>query len=210
MLGEIKKKIIWRIRKFRLKNKTFTIISDNCWGGFIYKNLDLKFNTPFIGLFIFSEDYINLLKNLDNIIYKKLEFIDPNESKYKLELKNNGTLGKYPIGILNKDVEIHFLHYKNEDEAREKWEKRVKRINKDNLLIKFCDRDCCTEELIEEFDKLNYKNKICFTAKDYPKLNSTILFEEFNGEECVSNEWNFYDKYIDIIKVLNNLKSNKN
>lgn len=205
MFVETKKKIIWRIRKFRLKNKTFTIISDNCWGGFIYKNLNLKFNTPFIGLFIFSEDYINLLKNFDDIIYTKLEFMDPNNSKYKSELENNGTLGKYPIGVLNKDIEIHFLHYENENEAKEKWEKRVKRINKNNLLIKFCDRDCCTKELIEEFDKLNYKNKLCFTAKNYPKLNSTITFEEFSGEECVNNEWNFYDKYIDIIKVLNNL-----
>lgn len=202
---QIKKKFIWKLRRIRLRNKKITIISDNCWGGFVYKALNLKFNTPFIGLFIFSEDYIDLLKNFDNIIYSKLEFIDANKSKYKNQLIDNGTFGKYPIGILSKRVEIHFLHYKNEEEAREKWEKRVKRIDKDNLLIKFCDRDCCTTNLIEEFDRLSYKNKICFTAQNYPKLRSTIFLKECSQEECVSNEWEIYDKYIDIIKILNNL-----
>lgn len=72
---------------------------------------------------------------------------------------------EYPIGLIANDIEIHFIHYKDEDEAYAKWSRRVKRINWDNLIVKFCDRDQCTEDLIRRFDKLPYSHKVCFTAK---------------------------------------------
>lgn len=57
-------------------------------------------------------------------------------SKYK---PNNIT---YPIGKL-EDLEIHFLHYKTENEAREKWERRTLRMleetNRGNYYFKLCD-----------------------------------------------------------------------
>lgn len=34
---------------------------------------------------------------------------------------------RYPIGRI-KDVDIHFLHYENEEEAYEKWNKRKERM----------------------------------------------------------------------------------
>lgn len=190
--------------RIMLKNRDFTIISNNCWGGFIYKKFNLEYKTPFIGLFIFSEDYIRMLKNFD-VIDNELKFIQASDSKYKNELLKSNTFNKYPIAKLDDDVEIHFLHYKTECEAREKWNKRVKRINKDNLLIKFSDRDLCTDILIEEFEKLPYKNKICFTAKQYQGLNSVIQLKEFKDKSCVENEWNYYEKYINIVDKLNSL-----
>lgn len=78
-----------------------------------------------------------------------------------------------------------------------------------NLLVKFCDRDLCSEELINEFDKLDFKNKLCFTANEYANAD-TIVFKEFNGKECIENEWKYYEKYIDIVEVLNSLKTESN
>lgn len=48
----------------RIEDRNFTIISNNCWGGELYKELNLAYNTPFIGLFIYAPCYIKMLKNL--------------------------------------------------------------------------------------------------------------------------------------------------
>lgn len=212
LLEEIKKVLLLAIRKIRgeylktkLKNKEFTIVSNNCWGGFVYQKFNLKYNTPFVGLFLFAPDYINLLKNFEDIIHNELIFINAYDSRYKENLIENGTLNKYPIGKLSDNIEIHFLHYNSIEEARNKWNSRVKRINMDNLLVKFSDRDLCSEKLILEFEKLEFKNKLCFTAKEY-KNTSAIAFKEFYGKECIEEEWKYYENYVNIIDVLNSLK----
>lgn len=48
------KRILGNINKIGLKNKCFTIISNNCWGGFVYQKFNLQYRTPFVGLFIFA------------------------------------------------------------------------------------------------------------------------------------------------------------
>lgn len=203
-LENIKGRLYQFYRKSKLRNKDFTIISNNCWGGFVYQLFELKYNTPFIGLFLFAPDYIELLNNFNEVINNELIFIKANQSKYKNTLKEYGTYGKYPIGKLNNDIEIHFLHYNTEKEAITKWNERVRRINFDKLLVKFCDRDLCTDELIKEFNNLKFKNKICFTAKEYD-YDCTVKLDECEGMQYVEEEWQYYGKYVDIIKILNSL-----
>ena len=41
-------------RKARIKNKEITIISNNCWGGFMYQSCGLQYNTPLIGLYFYA------------------------------------------------------------------------------------------------------------------------------------------------------------
>jgi len=67
---------------------------------------------------------------------KSLRFIPTNKSKYydKIKLLKKDS---YPIGILGDDIEIHFLHFSNAEEVLEKWTRRKKRMNYQNLLIKF-------------------------------------------------------------------------
>lgn len=189
-----------------MQNKDFTIISNNCWGGFLYQRLGLQYKTPFIGLYLFAPDYIEFLQDFKKNINSELKFIEANESKYKKILIENETFGKYPIGIINNKIEIHFLHYESNEEASEKWKKRIKRINIKNMLVKFSDRDLCNPDLINRFDKLPFKNKICFTSKEYSDLDSVVVLDEFKDKECVENEWDYCYKYIDIIKMLNDLE----
>lgn len=202
--NNLKKKIYKIYIRSKLKRKNFTIISNNCWGGFVYQHFGLKYNTPFIGLFLFAPDYIDLLKNFKEVITNRLTFISAEKSKYKETLQLYGTYDKYPIGVLNEDIEIHFLHYKTEKEALEKWNERVERINYNKILFKFCDRDLCTDELIKEFDRLKFKNKICFTSNNF-SYDSVVKLEECSGLPCVENEWQYYGKYVDIVKVINSL-----
>ena len=56
-------------RNKKLKNKNFTIISNNCWGGMIYESYNLRKDSPTIGLFIMPKDYIKFIKNLKKYFY---------------------------------------------------------------------------------------------------------------------------------------------
>jgi uncharacterized protein (DUF1919 family) len=113
-----------------------------------------------------AEDYIKFIYNIKDYINLTLEFIEPSKTKYIDYFKNHNKFGEYPIGKLG-DIEIHFLHYKSEKEAFQKWNRRVKRINWNKVIFKFNDQNLCTPELIEKFSKLQVQNKICFTSKEY-------------------------------------------
>ena len=164
--------------RLKIKNYDFTIISNNCWGGYVYKKYGLPYNTPFVGLYLFSPDYIHLLRNFEEVILNPLTFINAEESKYKDILIDAERLNQYPIARLTDDIEIHFLHYASQEEAEQKWNRRVKRIKFDNLLVKFSDIYLCTDDLIYEFDTLTFKNKLCFTSKEFNDCNSVIFFKE--------------------------------
>ena len=160
----IKKTSIFR--RSKINNTNFTIISNNCWGGFVYQSYGLEYNTPTIGLFFMAEDYIKFAKNTKYYIECKLKFVDPKESKWAEDLNGTHKFGEYPIGILD-DIEIHFLHYKSEKEVLDNWKRRLGRINWNKVLYKFNDQNLCTNEDIKKFSELPYKNKICFTSKEY-------------------------------------------
>ena len=87
MKKRLRKVLTW-VRRVGLKGKNFTIVSNNCFAGFIYQKFGIEYNTPFIGLFILAPDYIELLKNFNDLINKKLVFINGDESKYKDYLIN--------------------------------------------------------------------------------------------------------------------------
>lgn len=189
--------------KKKLKNNNFTIISDNCWGSKIYKDFNVRYNTPFVGLFIYSPCYIKLLKNLDYYLQSKLYFVE--ESRYTINTEFRKQKW-YPIGVLRNEIEIHFLHYKSEAEAENKWMRRKKRMNMDNIFIEFSDKELFTEELLKEFDKLPFKHKVCFTAKNYPSISCAVQLKEYEDDGCIGNIYE--DSYIvkrhfDIVDWLN-------
>lgn len=74
-----------RYRK-RLKNTNVTLITSNCAGGIIYHWLGLKFNSPFINLWLTNDDYIRALENFDDFINTPI-----------LECKTENV--DYPVGI---------------------------------------------------------------------------------------------------------------
>ena len=117
-----------------------------------------------------------------------------------------GSNPSYPIGVLGDDIEIHFLHYHSEQEAREKWERRVERINWDRLFISFSERDLCTPQHIAQFDALEFPRKVCFTANEYPDLSSTVWLKNYKGQGEVGDLYRDYKvvmKQFDIARWLN-------
>lgn len=189
-----------------LKNKNFVIVSNNCWGGEIYKWYNKPYNSPFVGLFIYSPCYLKLLSNFNHYILQNLIF--QKKSNYFNEKVN------YPIAKLN-DIEIHFLHYKSKQEAEEKWKRRAKRMleekNLDNYYFKTCDMYNSNQDILNEFHKLPYKNKVSFGIKNYASLKGKnhIKIEEVDkkSKNHVPNGVKLYKLtflYFDITKWLNN------
>ena len=135
------------LRRKKLRNKDFTIISNNCWAGFIYQKYGLQYKTPTIGLFFIGNDYIKFCKKLKYYVNQDLKFISFSESKNYDLIKGDR---EYPIARLD-DIEIYFMHYKTKKEAKEKWYRRCKRINYDSLIFKVSQREGFTKQDMEEF-----------------------------------------------------------
>lgn len=201
---EIRERIcnpLWGGRRFRKIHKVpFTIISNNCWGGHVYRYFAQPYDSPTVGLFFYSDEYIRFLSNIKKYIGEELKFIPIESSRYYDDLQKKNLL-HCPIGLL-ADVEIVFMHYKTQEEAKEKWTRRASRIHWNNLIIKMTQQNLCTEHHMKVFDKLPYKKKIIFTSDDY-KLESQIIFTECMGKGEVVNDTLNFRRYVDLIKLIN-------
>lgn len=168
--------------KRKHENKDFTIVSSNCTGGKIYEILDIEYNTPFIGLFIMEPCFIKLALDFDKKISNNLRFVK--NSKYHNLIKNIYPTG-YPIALLD-DIEIHFLHYESESEAQEKWERRLRRINFENLNFILTDQKLFAPSLLSPFDKVAQK-KILLTSRTLNNPKSSIRIEPYGKVASISN-----------------------
>lgn len=208
-------------QRTKIDDEDFTIISNNCWGGTVYESYNLRKNSPTVGMFFMAEDYIRFLVNLREYLCGKLTFINPQKSKWRQEVEVDSRFGKYPVGLLEisrghyESIEIFFLHYHSEQEAKEKWERRVQRINWDRLLVKFNDQNGCKEEHIENFIKLPYTNKLFITGRIWEE--SQNYAKELRGGFIYVKQWPKGDfirasfepigrnKYLDLNCLINNL-----
>ena len=199
---EFLNKALGKFRRHKLLNQNFTIISNNCWAGHVYRFFGLPYQTPTIGLYFFSEDYLKFVFNLKYYLSQDLVFISYKNSKYRRILEERGGENiRCPIGVLG-DIEIIFLHYKSCQEASEKWNRRKERIIWDNIFIKFSQQNLCSEGLIRKYDTLPIKNKIIFVTRDY-KIKSQIIFSKYKNHNEVANDITYFRKYVDLISWIN-------
>ena len=166
----------------KLRNKDFSLIASNCNGAFILHDLGLKFNSPFVNLWIKPKHYVQLLSNLELYMNTDLEFIEEEEINY-------------PVGKL-LNVIIYFQHYSSSEEALEKWNKRKERIDYNNLFVMFTERDGCTYSDLLAFDALPFKEKVVFTKKIYPEIKSSVYIKGFENEDEVGNLFEYMPKKI--------------
>lgn len=195
------------IRRKKISNPDFTIISNNCWAGFVYQSYGLPYETPTIGLFFMADDYIKFISDLKKWTSASLSFIDPESSSSKMFFQNDPRFGSYPIGTLEGEIEIHFLHYHSPEEAAEKWRRRCERINWDRLLVKFNDQNGCTEEHIKKFEELPLKNKLCFSVNSYPQYKSVITIRAPKSHSFIraSYEPFGHSKYLNLDQIIDQL-----
>jgi len=180
--------VIYRIK--RIKSRNFSVIASNCTGTLPYRFLDVPYNTPTINLFFMAPDYMRFIKRLDYYLSLPLTFRD--HSRYPEAEEVRKKQGMHPIGVLD-DIEIHFMHYQSEADAKRKWNRRKKRINPEHLVFAFTDKDLCTPDLLKEFDELPYRNKFVFTANPHHYLKHCIAVPDFAGQTEIGDAYTNYD-----------------
>lgn len=131
------------------------VVSNNCWGYCYCKHVwRIPYNTPFVGVFLFPEDFLSLLEN-PMTLFEEEPYID-------YESKHGGTKW-HPVIHYNK-FEIQCVHETRPEVMLETWKRRVQRMPRDpsEWRIKFDDRDGCTMDHVERFAALPYRRKILF------------------------------------------------
>ncbi|WP_426350915.1 DUF1919 domain-containing protein [Alloiococcus sp. CFN-8] len=158
-----KNNLIIKKARVALKSKDFTIISQNCIGGVFYHDMGMELLSPTINLFFKAEDFVRFVLNLE--YYMNLEI----EMHWEEE---------YPVGLLG-DISIYFMHYKTCREAKENWQKRVKRINYDRIIVFSTDRESFTDSVFREWTKVQYPKILLTAVKRYAKEEESVLFKEY-------------------------------
>ena len=167
--------------KIRLKNKNFTLIANNCNGSLICHDLGIRYNSPFVNLYLEPKEFIKYLSNMEYYNNCDIKFIKEKDRDY-------------PVGILD-DIKIYFVHYNTNKEAEEKWNERKSRINLENLFVLMAERDECTMEDLIAFDNLSYENKIVFTHLPYDNIKSSFYIKGFENDKQVGECFRFKNRY---------------
>lgn len=190
-INKIQRIFINRRLKSRLQNHGMTVISANCVGAFILHDLNEPFNSPFVNLYLSPNDFVRYLQNIEFYQRQSLTFIQSEKP--------------YPVAKL-ADLKVHFMHYRNSQEAQQKWLARSARMNLDNLFIMMTDKDDTQGIAYEDlaaFDQLPFKNKVVFTRKPYPEFKSAFYIKGFEKQNQVGDlftfsGWNgvkYYDQF---------------
>ena len=135
------------------KQTARSVICNNCVGAMILHDFGLKFNSPFVNLFIEPDDYIELLSNIKYYLSDQTD------------LKDISQQSPYPIGLLNNRIKIHFLHYKSFEDAKSKWINRCRRLNFSDLYVIFVQQKGWNTSHLKAFQTLNFEHKIMLVNK---------------------------------------------
>jgi uncharacterized protein (DUF1919 family) len=121
--------------------------------------------SPFKNLWLESEDYLRVLGNLQHYMECDLIFLE-----YACD---NHSKAHYPVMKLD-DVKVYCNHDTDSEAAAEKWNRRRKKINYDNILIEMSTED---PDIMERFLALpQYEKKICFVPFETDKENAYQLY----------------------------------
>ncbi len=191
---------ICRYYKDKLNNQDISIFCNNCVGAVMAHDLGLQFKSPFVNLWLYPKDYIKFCENINHYINCSLIFITPCEQKIS-----------YPVAKLD-DITIYFQHYHTNEEARQCWEKRKKRINKNAIRCILIERDGCTKEDLIRFSKLPYPTA-SLVHLPMPDIKDTHYIRGFENNNELGDTipyrigqylgYRYYDDF-DFVKFFNN------
>jgi uncharacterized protein (DUF1919 family) len=160
------------------------IISANCLGGHIYRDLlHVKYDNPFIWTRIDSDSFIHLLENYENINFNNFVLIKESnklenfriiiEDKIKIQFTHH-KFDKNSIKPTVKNVDVYYN--KIWEYIVEKYESRIKRLSKTIDLVAVDDWS----------DNINVYRilEIC-KNKNYPLFICTNRLPEINTEKII-------------------------
>lgn len=188
------------VRRMKLNRADFTVISNNCWAGSVYRYFGLPYLSPTAGLYFFASDYIKFVSNLQHYVNSELEFVSAVGSAHADVLSRRNESDKVVAKL--DDIEIVFLHYPTPEEAAKKWKRRCARINWNNLFIKFSQMNECSDQDIRAFDALDFPNKLCFITHPMEDVQCGIPFPSPSDDEILNDTDRFHHGF-NLIEWLN-------
>ena len=151
---------IWlRSLRKKIKNKDFSIITNTCVGGYIYKDLQLPFLTPTVALSITPGSFIRMCLDLKRYMGEELVRVETDRP--------------YPVGRL-ADINIYFVHYNSFEEARAAWNRRRERINYDNIFIIMKESGAIAPQKKKDFQRIPYP-KVMFVSHPTDEPNEFYI-----------------------------------
>ena len=182
--------IIHRFEQRSLSGKRFAIVTNNCWGSDIYNTLGREYNTPFVGLYLRGDGYINLLSDFCRGVNARLRFLGGSNL--------SGETFDFPVAVLGDGIEIYFMHYRSQEEAQQKWARRLTRLNRAlddgaELRFKFCDQAGSDERFMRMYHQLDIGSKISFGVRPFESSRHVCVSPD-PGSHMVPNGPRLYRK----------------
>ncbi len=159
---------LYKMRQHSKNDVDRTIFCNMCLGGVISHDFKLRFCSPTVNLMIPGHEFVEMMKNprqLEGCITK---------------VTDSGK--KYPVGLLNNQYHLHFIHYKTFEEAVETWRRRVNRVDYSSIYAILVETASCNYQDLEKFDELPFKHKIALVHKTYPGIKCSKVIPNFDGK----------------------------
>ena len=156
-----------------IRNARFTVLSEQCYAGTLYRYLGLEALTPLKNMWVSTEDYFRILGDPRGyfsespVFWKSSEDYDPGYES-----------PAFPILKLKGDVLLYCNHDTDPEQAIEAWNRRRKRVNYDNILVTYYAKNRREEEAF--YRQPRYAGRRCFTP--YPSdLPDSVFIPDEGG-----------------------------
>jgi len=155
------------IRRRKLHNHDFSILCNRCIGGVMTHAVGERFRSPTVNLIIDDEAFLFFCEHVKE--YAGAPVTAPNEEESRLLPKV-----RFPVGVLRgedrdlPDIPLFFMHFKTLEDAIEKWDRRYRRINYEQICIMMDCKMHATEEFLDRFEKLPFERKVIFSHREDP------------------------------------------
>ncbi|ECP5284326.1 DUF1919 domain-containing protein, partial [Campylobacter lari] len=141
-----------------------SIFSNNCIAGFLYHDYNMEFLSPTINLQLSPMDFIKFCSRLDYYLSLEIKKIEIDYNVLTLFKELGGKKISFPVGKIG-DLIVFFQHYKNIDEAMEKWNYRKNKIvTKKYIIMNYINYDAypCHKDfkkIVAMFKNIPYEKK---------------------------------------------------
>lgn len=204
--GEIFKRTLFDFKMYsKLIKNPVTIITDDCWGGYVYNYLGLEFSSPLINTFWDKDEYARFIQ--EPLFYLQTDLVMIRDGDLRKGIWPVGRLGEF-----GKYVQIQFVHSVDFHEAEQQWNRRKKRINQNNILVKmgFGVSDKNVKTYIDAFERCKYRKILFYNGSE--DINGKYNTERFIWQERKQtrvDDFVYYDymrknytSVIDVLKLL--------
>lgn len=158
-------------RANRLHRCHTSILAINSWGRKMYERFQLPMRSPFMNSAMTTPDWLEFLEAPQEHLAKELVFCE--------------TLGtadgrEFPVFTMGEGgLKVYMLYETDEEKIRQQWAQGVQTVSwQDLLVMTYTD----SQEVLERFDRLPYRKKICFTSFE-SQLSSAFYLPPVEDEE---------------------------